>query len=283
VPLNGGCFRNVEVITRPGSVVHAQFPAAVVAGNTETSQRIVDVIFGALAKVLPNRIPAASCGTMSSVALGGEDWTYYETVGGGSGASLDGDGASAVQCHMTNTLNTPAEAIEMQYPLRVRRFERATGTGGGGKHRGGDGIIREIEALEPCTGTVITDRRISRPYGLQGGAPAQAGRNAIISNREMPLAGKAKVQLLKGDVLSIITPGGGGWAASDTAVAKTAGELVPAFNIEDLEKLAIVRALEIAGSIANAAARLGVSVHTLERKMRQYGISPPSGGRGVVN
>ncbi len=211
VPLNGGCFRNVEVITRPGSVVHAQFPAAVVAGNTETSQRIVDVVFGALAKVLPGRIPAASCGTMSSVALGGEDWTYYETIGGGSGASPDGEGASAVQCHMTNTLNTPAEAIEMQYPLRVRRFERAANTGGAGKHRGGDGIVREIEALEPCTGTAITDRRISRPYGLAGGSPAQTGRNATVTNRENPIPGKAKIQVSKGDILRIITPGGGGW------------------------------------------------------------------------
>src|SRR5439155_24193147 len=126
VPLNGGCFRNIDVITRPGSVVHAQFPAAVVAGNTETSQRVVDVVFGALAKALPDRLPPASCGTMSSVALGGPSggqaaWTYYETIGGGSGAGPAGDGASAVQCHMTNTLNTPAEAIEMQYPLRVRR------------------------------------------------------------------------------------------------------------------------------------------------------------------
>jgi N-methylhydantoinase B len=218
VPLNGGCFRNIEVITRPGSVVHALSPAAVVAGNTETSQRIVDVVFGALAKAMPGRIPAASCGTMSSVALGGSradqpDWTYYETIGGGSGASPDGDGASAIQCHMTNTLNTPAEAIEMQYPLRVRRFERAPGSGGSGKFRGGDGIIREIEALEACTGTIISDRRISRPYGLQGGSPAQAGRNAIITNRQTVIPGKAKIDLVKGEVLQIITPGGGGWGA----------------------------------------------------------------------
>jgi N-methylhydantoinase B len=210
VPLNGGCFRNIDVITRAGSVVHAQFPAAVVAGNTETSQRVVDVVFGALAKALPDKIPAASCGTMSSVALGGEGWTYYETIGGGSGASPDGDGASAVQCHMTNTLNTPAEAIEMQYPLRVRRFERALGSGGGGKYRGGDGIVRELEALTPAEGTVITDRRMSRPYGLAGGASASSGVNSM---NNQSVGGKAKIKLSRGDVLRIITPGGGGWGS----------------------------------------------------------------------
>jgi N-methylhydantoinase B len=229
VPLNGGCFRNIDVITRPGSVLHAQFPAPVVAGNTETSQRVVDVVFGALAKALPDRIPAASCGTMSSVALGhagagsreaggtlsvasDSPWTYYETIGGGSGASPDGNGASAVQCHMTNTLNTPAEAIEMQYPLRIRRFERAPNTGGAGKHKGGDGIIREIEALVPAEGTVITDRRISRPYGLLGGPPGRAGANAI---NDTPIRGKSKVKLARGDILRIITPGGGGWGANE--------------------------------------------------------------------
>src|SRR5579884_3447995 len=124
VPFNAGCFRDIDVLTEPGTVVHAVYPAAVVAGNTETSQRVVDVVLGALAAALPDRIPAASCGTMSSVALGGEGWTYYETIGGGSGAGPTWDGASAVQCHMTNTLNTPAEALEMQYPLRVQRFER---------------------------------------------------------------------------------------------------------------------------------------------------------------
>jgi len=210
VPLNGGCFRNIDVITRPGSVVHAQYPAAVVAGNTETSQRVVDVVFGALAKALPEKIPAASCGTMSSVALGGEGWTYYETIGGGSGAGPDGDGASAVQCHMTNTLNTPAEAIEMQYPLRVRRFERARDSGGAGRHRGGDGIVRELEALTPAEGTVITDRRISRPYGLSGGGAARSGANSV---NNQSVGGKAKIKLSRGDVLRIVTPGGGGWGS----------------------------------------------------------------------
>lgn len=213
VPLNGGAFRNIEVITRPGSVLHALYPAAVVAGNTETSQRVVDVVFGALSKALPDRIPAASCGTMSSIALGTSAWTYYETIGGGSGAGTGFDGASAVQCHMTNTLNTPAEALELQYPLRVRRFERAAGTGGSGLHNGGDGIIREIEALEACEGTVLTDRRVSQPYGLSGGGPGAAGLNEIVRAGDLrePLAGKAQFKLNPGDVLSIRTPGGGGW------------------------------------------------------------------------
>jgi N-methylhydantoinase B len=216
-PLNGGCFRDIQVITRPGSVVDAQYPAAVVAGNTETSQRVVDVILGALAKALPDMIPAASCGSMSSVALGGvtasgEAWTYYETIGGGSGAGPGYDGASAVQCHMTNTLNTPAEAIELQYPLRVRQFEALAGSGGRGRYRGGDGIIRVLEALGPCAGTVLGDRRTSRPYGLAGGEPARSGNNASDSaNGKNPLPGKALFDLNTGDRLIIATPGGGGF------------------------------------------------------------------------
>lgn len=212
VPFNAGCFRNIEVLTRPGSVLHATYPAAVVAGNTETSQRVVDVVFGALAQALPQRIPAASCGTMSGVALGGSGWTYYETIGGGSGAGPRFSGESAVQCHMTNTLNTPAEALEMQYPLRVRRFERAASTGGDGHHRGGDGIIREIETLADCEGTILSDRRSSRPYGLATGGPAAWGKNAIIDadGSETELAGKARFTLRQGQVLRIQTPGGGG-------------------------------------------------------------------------
>jgi N-methylhydantoinase B len=215
VPLNGGCFRNIEVVTRPGSVVHALYPAAVVAGNTETSQRIVDVVLGALAQALPDKIPAASCGTMSSVALGGEGWTYYETIGGGSGAGAGFAGASCVQCHMTNTLNTPAEAIELQYPLRVRAFERAARTGGKGKFRGGDGIIRKLEALADCEGTLLGDRRLIQPYGLAGGEAATSASDSIISNDDAPRtwleSGKAQFKLQDGETLEIRTPGGGGW------------------------------------------------------------------------
>ncbi|MDB5320048.1 MAG: hyuB [Phycisphaerales bacterium] len=214
VPLNAGAFRRIDVLTRPGSLLHALYPAAVVAGNTETSQRVVDVVFGALAQALPELIPAASCGTMSSVALGWTGWTYYETVGGGSGAGPGFDGASAVQCHMTNTLNTPAEALEMQYPLRVRRFERALATGGRGANVGGDGIVREIEALEVCEGTVLSDRRTSRPYGLAGGEAGASGVNDVVraaGGTIEPLAGKARFQLQPGDVLRIRSAGGGGW------------------------------------------------------------------------
>jgi N-methylhydantoinase B len=213
VPFNAGCFRNIRVVSEPGTLVHAEFPAAVVAGNTETSQRVVDVVFGALAKALPEKIPAASCGTMSSVAMGGAGWTYYETIAGGSGASAVGDGASAVQCHMTNTLNTPAEALEMQYPLRVRRFERAQGTGGGGRWRGGDGVMREIEALGDCEGTVLSDRRVRGPYGLEGGAPGAIGVNSIVGadGKERGVGGKAKFELKVGERLRVRTPGGGGY------------------------------------------------------------------------
>jgi N-methylhydantoinase B len=214
VPLNGGCFRNIEVITRPGSLLHAIYPAAVVAGNTETSQRVVDVVFGALAKALPDRIPAASCGTMSSIALGNSNWTYYETIGGGSGAGPVADGASAVQCHMTNTLNTPAEAIEMQYPLRVVRFERALGTGGRGTHRGGDGIVRELLALAHCEGTLLADRRVTQPYGSSGADSGASGTDHIvdISGSMRAIAGKSRFTLRAGETLSIRTPGGGGWS-----------------------------------------------------------------------
>jgi N-methylhydantoinase B len=217
VPLNGGCFRNVEVVTRPGTVVHALYPAAVVAGNTETSQRVVDVVLGALARALPEKIPAASCGTMSSLALGGvrddgTPWTYYETIGGGSGAGPDWHGASAVQCHMTNTLNTPAEAIEMQYPLRVEAFEVARQTGGAGRTAGGNGIRRRLRALAPCEGTVLGDRRSRGAYGLAGAGAGTPATDAVWSGTSrIHLPGKSEFVLHPGDALEICTPGGGGW------------------------------------------------------------------------
>ena len=223
VPLNGGCFRNIDVVTRPGTVVHAVYPAAVVAGNTETSQRVVDVVLGALAQALPETIPAASCGTMSSVALGGvrgdgTPWTYYETVGGGSGAGPGWDGASAVQCHMTNTLNTPAEAIEMQYPLRVEAFEVRRGSGGAGRWRGGDGTVRRLRALGECEGTVLADRRAGEPYALAGAAGGAGGEDQVVeAGAPRRLAGKAKFVLKAGDALEVRTPGGGGWGAGEGA------------------------------------------------------------------
>jgi len=145
---------------------------------------------------------------MSSLALGGTHWTYYETIGGGSGAGPTWNGEPAIQCHMTNTLNTPAEAIELQYPLRVLRFERAPHTGGQGQYTGGDGIIRELQALALCEGTLLTDRRTTKPYGLNGGASAKTGEN-VVANNSAP--GKSHFRLTPGQTLRIQTPGGGGW------------------------------------------------------------------------
>jgi N-methylhydantoinase B len=217
-PFNSGCFRNIEVITRPGSVLDAQYPAAVVAGNTETSQRIVDVTLGALAKALPHLIPASSCGTMNSIALGGKNWTYYETIGGGCGAGPTWQGESAIQCHMTNTLNTPAEAIELQYPLRILQFQRAPSTGGAGQFPGGDGIIREIQALEDCNGTLLADRRTTRPYGLSAGLAASAASDF---QNDKPIPSKSHFHLNPGQSLTIITPGGGGWGAPQVPARRT--------------------------------------------------------------
>ena len=216
VPLNDGCFGNIEVITRAGSLVDAEYPSAVVAGNTETSQRIVDVVFGALAKAISGKIPAASAGSMSSLAIGssGEKaWTYYETIPGGAGAGPRGGGASAIQTHMTNTLNTPAEALEMQYPLRVWRFERARNSGGVGLHPGGDGVVRVIEVLGDVEGTILSDRRTLQPWGLCGGSAAAVGQNTLQSpdGREINLGGKKQFSAVAGSRISITTPGGGGW------------------------------------------------------------------------
>jgi N-methylhydantoinase B len=215
-PLNEGCFSAIDVITRPGSLVDARYPSAVVAGNTETSQRIVDVIFGALAQALPNKIPAASSGTMSAFALGSRNdpvWTYIETIPGGSGGGPSRSGTHAVHTHMTNTLNTPAEALEMQYPLRVRRFERARNSGGAGQHPGGDGVIREIEILGEVEGTILSERRTKQPWALAGGSAGAAGANTFISpdGTEASLGGKAHFVAGPGCRIRIVTPGGGGW------------------------------------------------------------------------
>jgi N-methylhydantoinase B len=216
LPLNDGCFRNIEVITRAGSLVDAVYPNAVVAGNTETSQRIVDAVFGALAKAIPGKIPAASAGSMSSLALGSSGeraWTYYETIPGGAGGGPRAGGASAIQTHMTNTLNTPAEALEMQYPLRVWRFERAAQSGGNGLHRGGDGVVRVLEVLTDVEGTILSDRRRLSPWGSSGGSAAAPGRNRLLlpDGTEIELGGKKQFSAPAGSRISITTPGGGGW------------------------------------------------------------------------
>ncbi len=217
-PVNSGTFAPVEVITPKGSILDAEPPHAVAGGNVETSQRIVDVVLGALAQALPDLIPAASQGTMNNVAIGGYDpergrpFAYYETVGGGAGAGPAGDGLSGVHVHMTNTLNTPVEALEYAYPFRVRRYALRRGSGGAGRHRGGDGLVRDIEFLCPATVTLLTERRRTAAYGLQGGQPGAVGRNLLIHNsHEEELPGKAECEVSPGDVLSLQTPGGGGW------------------------------------------------------------------------
>jgi N-methylhydantoinase B len=228
VPNNSGCLRPVQLIAPDGTVVNALSPAAVAAGNVETSQRIVDVLLGALAQACPERIPAASQGTMNNMTIGGLDtrqpgapqpYTYYETVGGGMGARPHSPGPSATHSHMTNTLNTPVEALEYAYPLRVLRYEIRRGSGGKGRFRGGDGIRRDIQVLgegNEAQVTLITDRRHGRPYGLAGGEAGQPGQNLLLRNGvEEILPAKGSVYLKGGDILSLRTPGGGGYGSQD--------------------------------------------------------------------
>lgn len=218
VPNNAGCLAPIQVIAPEGSIVNARHPAPVAGGNVETSQRIVDVLLGALAPALPDKIPAASQGTMNNVTMGGWDeqrqrsFTYYETIGGGGGARPDKDGPSAIHSHMTNTLNTPIEALEFVYPLRVLRYQIRSGSGGEGKFRGGDGIIREIELLCPAEINLISERRRFAPYGLNGGQPGLRGENLLRQgDTALPLPGKVNLRADKGSVLVICTPGGGGY------------------------------------------------------------------------
>ncbi|MGD8752134.1 MAG: hydantoinase B/oxoprolinase family protein, partial [Anaerolineales bacterium] len=207
------------VIAPEGSVVNALPPSPVAGGNVETSQRIVDVLLGALAQALPDRVPAASQGTMNNVTIGGLDqrskppkpYAYYETIGGGMGAAPYQDGPSAVHSHMTNTLNTPVEALEYAYPLQVLRYEVRRGSGGDGKYRGGDGIRRDIRVHGEARVSLLSERRQRRPYGLNGGQPGSPGQNALIREGvEQPLPSKGIIDLQTSDILSIRTPGGGG-------------------------------------------------------------------------
>lgn len=218
IPANAGCLRPVEIITRKGSIVDAKFPSAVAGGNVETSQRIVDVLLGALAQAIPDRIPAASQGTMNNVTIGnaqgreGKPFAYYETLAGGMGANPNGPGESAVHSHMTNTLNTPVEALEYAYPFRVREYAVRRDTGGAGNHRGGDGMIRDIELLSGCEATVLSERRTRGAFGVADGEPGRTGRNILIRNDQIEeLPGKFHLNLQKGDRLRIETPGGGGF------------------------------------------------------------------------
>ncbi|MCU1275826.1 MAG: hyuB [Bryobacterales bacterium] len=218
VPYTAGLLRPIRVITPERSVVNAGLPAAMAAGNVETSQRITDVLLGALAQAAPERIPAASSGTMNNVTFGGWDaqrgrsFAYYETIAGGMGAAFNGPGESAVHTHMTNSWNTPIEAFERQYPLRIRRYEVRRGSGGQGRHAGGDGIVREIEFLTPADVTILSDRRARGPYGLAGGSAGKPGRNTLLrGGSASSIAAKVNFMAKAGDVLRIESPGGGGW------------------------------------------------------------------------
>jgi len=212
VPFTAGILRPIRVIAPEGTVVNAGLPAAMAAGNVETSQRITDVLLGALAKAAPERIPAASSGTMNNLSFGGAGFAYYETIAGGMGASRRFDGASAIHTHMTNSWNTPVEAFEHQFPLRIEAYRVRRGSGGLGICRGGDGIIREFHFLVPAEVTLLCDRGERGPWGLAGGSPGKPGRNALIrQGKSQGLPAKTRFEARKDDRLRIETPGGGGW------------------------------------------------------------------------
>jgi len=215
LPANGGTMRPVRVVAPAGTVVAALPPVAVGAGNVEVSQRVADVCLGALAQAVPERVGAASQGTMNNVLLGGDGWVHYETVGGGQGGRPWAAGMSGVHTAMTNTLDTPVEAMERALPIRVRRYSLRDRSGGAGLHAGGEGIQRELEALAEITVSLVTERRVSAPWGLGGGAPGAVGENWLLpagdATRARRLGDKCTVTLHAGDVLRLLTPGGGGW------------------------------------------------------------------------
>lgn len=218
IPANAGVLRPIRVKTPPRSLVDAQYPAAAAAGNVETSQRIVDVLLRALSKALPDRVPAASNGTMNNLTLGGihpatgRPFGYYETVCGGMGAGPGHDGNSGIHTHMTNSLNTPVEALEYAFPFLVTKYRLRAESGGAGKFRGGDGVIREFEALTDCDLTILADRRRFAPYGLNGGQPGQPGETVWEHDgTRTVLPSKVRLRIGNGDRIGIYTPGGGGW------------------------------------------------------------------------
>jgi len=205
VPANAGAYAPLTIEAPAGSLVNARSPAAVVAGNVETSQRIADTVLLALSQAVD--LPAQGQGTMNNLVMGGPGWTYYETIGGGQGASRSGDGPSGVHVGMSNTLNTPVEALELEYPLRVERYELDYGSGGEGEHRGGDGIVRSVRVLAPASLSLLTDRRRHAPKGIDGGGDGRPGAN-LLGDEELPP--KASRELSAGDVVTVRTPGGGG-------------------------------------------------------------------------
>ena len=218
IPMNDGCFRPVDVFAPEGSLLNPRRPAPVSGGNVETSTRNADVVLQALALAAPERVPACSGGTMSNVMLGGtrpdgSAWAFYETNGCGMGARPSSDGIDGIQCHMTNTSNTPIEAIERDYPLRVTRYEFAEGTGGAGRYRGGNGLVRAIELTEgSAQASLLADRHVLQPPGARGGEPGACGHHTLIRRgSETAIAAKATFALEPGDVLIVQTPGGGGY------------------------------------------------------------------------
>jgi N-methylhydantoinase B len=218
VPANEGLMRPIKVIAPEGTIVNALPPAAVAGGNVETSQRIVDVLFRALAEATPDRVPAASSGSMSNLTIGGYDsfrsrhFSYYETIAGGVGAAPGHPGASGLHTHMTNTLNTPIEALEAYYPMRITEYRIRRGSGGRGEYEGGDGLVRELECMVDSNVSLLSERRVIAPWGLHGGGAGEVGVNSLIHNgTQTKLSGKANVQLAPGDRIRIETPGGGAW------------------------------------------------------------------------
>ena len=227
IPANGGALRPVRVVAPPGTIVAARPPAAVGAGNVEVSQRVADVCLRALAEPCPTRVPAAGQGTMNNVLVGGDEWVYYETVAGGQGGRPDAPGMSGVHTGMTNTRNTPIEALERTFPLRVLRYRLRRGSGGGGRYPGGEGIERDLQVLEDCTVSLITERRVSQPPGLWGGEPGAPGENWLLpggdESRAERLADKCTTRVSTGDVLRMLTPGGGGWGSATERRAARGG------------------------------------------------------------
>lgn len=230
LPAGGGSMKAMELRLPEGSLVNAAPPASVAAGNVETSQRITDVLMLAFAQALPELMPALSQGTMNNTAMGGVDprtgapFAYYETVGGGMGAGPSGPGLSGVHCHMSNSLNTPVEALEHSYPFRVARYEIRRGSGGAGLHSGGEGLRRDLVLLADASVTLLSDRRLRGPSGARGGAAGAPGLNVLVADgRETPLRGKDTTEVEAGDVVSVRSPGGGGWGVPEGGGGATAG------------------------------------------------------------
>ena len=217
IPATGGAHRPLQLVTRPGSIVDARPPVAVAAGNVETSQRIADTLLGALATIAPDRVPAAGQGTMNNLLIGNDRFAYYETVAGGQGARPTKDGQSGIQTGMTNTKNTPITSLDTHYPFSVTRYTLRTGSGGDGRHRGGDGIEREIEFHESAIVSLMGERRLTAPWGVAGGASGAPGEDWLVTGdgERQRLDAKCTVAVEPGDRLLVLTPGGGGWGSTD--------------------------------------------------------------------